>query len=373
MMKKRILLSALLLSSLLLSGCGHKDENPAYIAPALLPSAGVASDIAVVEKKDHKMLKLYDGAVLTHVEELSFSVDGVIGEVLVSPGDLVKKGDRLITLDFEAEREHAENLRISIERKKTSADYDDRIHALNASILITEKEALIASGADKKTIDLKELEIEQAKADRRQASEIAQSEISALSHELALIENFLTNDTVYAPFDGRIARDVEIGAGSRVKAYDTVLYLADHTKLYISTEYISQTTVNSAKRTYARIGANVYEIEYIPTNQSDYLSKLLAGEEIFSGFSIKASEEEIQNIEAGLYAAVIFETNFVEDALLIPQNAVLSDADGKYVYVVGENGEHIKRSIRIKTYVDSLYSVVLEGLEEGESIYVTDK
>ena len=29
--------------------------------------------------------------------------------------------------------------------------------------------------------------------------------------------------------------------------------------------------------------------------------------------------------------------------------------------------------IKIRNYQDSVYSVVLEGLEEGEKIYVTDK
>ena len=80
-----------------------------------------------------------------------------------------------------------------------------------------------------------------------------------------------------------------------------------------------------------------------------------------------------KEVEPGMYCGLVLMHNFVPDQLLIPFNAVLSDTDGKYVYVVGENGEAVKRSIKVRNYQDSVYSVVLEGLEEGEQIYVTDK
>lgn len=41
-------------------------------------------------------------------------------------------------------------------------------------------------------------------------------------------------------------------------------------------------------------------------------------------------------MQAGDYAALIFVNSYQADTLLIPANAVLADAAGKYVYVVGK-------------------------------------
>ena len=55
------------------------------------------------------------------------------------------------------------------------------------------------------------------------------------------------------------------------------------------------------------------------------------------------------------------------------QPAVLADAAGKYVYVVGKNGERVRRDVKLRVPVGAIDAQVLEGLEEGERIYVTDK
>ena len=78
-------------------------------------------------------------------------------------------------------------------------------------------------------------------------------------------------------------------------------------------------------------------------------------------------------MQAGDYAALIFVNSYQPDALLIPANAVLADAAGKYVYVVGKNGERVRRDVKLRVPVGAIDAQVLEGLEEGERIYVTDK
>ena len=43
------------------------------------------------------------------------------------------------------------------------------------------------------------------------------------------------------------------------------------------------------------------------------------------------------------------------------------------MYVVGKNGERVRRDVKLRVPVGAIDAQVLEGLEEGERIYVTDK
>jgi len=301
-------------------------------------------------------------------------VDGYVDEILVKPGDQVKKGDRLITLNLDSQRKRAESLETSIERTRKSNEFNNRMTEIDIAILETELQALIASGASGESVRLKELDIEQKKTDLRQTMETQELNLLSSVRELEELKEVLANDALIAPFDGQIARGISLSEGSAIKAYDTAIQLADNTRVMFTTEYLSETYFRSASGGYyALIGDKRYEVEMDEIDMEDYIAKTLVGDTVYSNFSIIGPEGWENEVSAGEYGVLILVNNFLADQLLIPQNAVLSDTDGKYVYVVGEDGERKKRTIKIRNYGDSLYSVVLEGLEEGERIYVTDK
>ena len=374
MIKSRKTLSflAFCLIASLLTGCTVKEEDAA--APELLPAAGVARDIATVIRADHVTPKLYEAFTTAYTEELSFNVNGVIDDVNVLPGDFVHKGERLVTLNLDSERERAEALSESITRTKAANAYNNHLTEIDIQILEVEKQALIARGASGDEIRLKELDILQKKTDLKQAVEIQNMNLEKSEKELAALNLILSNDAIIAPFDGYVARGIEITKGSSVKAYQTVILLADHTRVKIMSSSVSETTFRTATGGYyAHIGGKQYEVEHIKMDKDEFLAKTLVGDVAYAELQITGPEGWEKEVKPGMYCAIIVNHNFIPDQILIPQNAVLSDTDGKYVYVVGENGESVKRLIKIRNYQDSIYSVVLEGLEEGEQIYVTDK
>ncbi len=374
MRKAKIVFAYALLVLMLvtLSGCGQKQADTA--PPELLPAAGVARDIATVIRADHATPKLYEAFTACHVEELSFNVNGVIDKVYVLPGDFVKKGDRLVTLNLDAERKQAESIMESIDRTEAANAYENRLAEIDIQILEVEKQALIAGGASDEEIRLKELDIHQKKTDLQQAIEVQNMNLSKTYEELMRINAILENDAIIAPFDGYVARGIQVQKGSGVKAYDTVILLADHSRMKIMCESVSESTLRTASGGYyALIGGNEYEVEYIAMDKDEYAARTLVGDVVYAEFNIVGPEGWEKEVEPGQYAGLMLIHNYVPDQLLIPQNAVLTGTDGKYVYVVGEDGESVKRLVKIRNYQDSVYSVVLEGLEEGEKIYVTDK
>ncbi len=363
---------ALLLMLVTLSGCGQKQADTAD--PELLPAAGVARDIAAVIRADHATPKLYEAFTACHVEELSFNVNGVIDQVNVLPGDFVKKGDRLVTLNLDAERSQAESIMESIERTEAANAYTNRLTEIDIQILEVEKQALIAGGASEDEIRLKDMEILQKRTDLEQAIEVQNMNLSKTRTDLEQLEAILANDAIVAPFDGYVARGVEVKKGSSVKAYDTVVLLADHSRIKIMSSSVSETTFRTATGgCYAMINGKRYEVERVVMDKDEYAAKALVGDVMYAEMNITGPEGWEKEVEPGQYVGLMLIHNYLPDQILIPQNAVLTGTDGKYVYIVGENGESIKRLIKIRNYQDSVYSVVLEGLEEGEMIYVTDK
>ena len=370
--KTHALFLALVLIASALTGCTSTKENVS--TPELLPAAGVARDIATVIRADHYSPKMYEAFTAAYTEELSFNVSGVIDEINVLPGDFVHQGDRLVTLNLDAEREQAEALYESIERTKASNYYANRMMEIDIQILEVEKQALIAKGASDDEIRLKELDIYEKKTSLEQAIEVQNMNLSKSESALEDLNLILSNDAIIAPFDGYVSRGIEVKKGSSVKAYQTIILLADHSRVKIMSSAVSESSFRTATGGYyAHIGGKKYEIERVVMEKDEYVAKVLVGDVVYAQLNIVGPEGWEKEVEPGMYCSLVLLHNFVPDQLLIPQNAVLSDTDGKYVYVVGEDGESVKRTIKIRNYADSVYSVVLEGLEEGERIYVTDK
>ena len=89
-----VLAAALLLCPL--TGCG--DSGAAAEAPELIEPVGVDVDTATVKKMDLSGVESYQGQIIPEIKDLYFVNSGNIGEMKVSPGDKVKKGQLLATL-----------------------------------------------------------------------------------------------------------------------------------------------------------------------------------------------------------------------------------------------------------------------------------
>ena len=369
-MRKISFLLIIMLLCVWVCGCSLRGDGSDEEVPELLPAAGVASDVFTVFRGDCYVPKVYDASVIAYVEELSLTQNAYVDEVLVTPGQDVKAGDLLISIDLDSEREQAAALEESIAYTKQINALDNQIAELNIEMLEIELAQLTASGADAQTLELKALDIEAARQSLEHTRQLQQMSLEDSEAQLEKLYATIANDGIYAPFDGRVSNVVELKHGSRITAYDPVIYLADNTRLTISVEYISDSAYAQAGGgVYALINDARYEVERVPIDYNDYLSVVLAGGTVYCEFNIVGEH----TAEAGDYCALVFLNNYSADQLLIPANAFLTDADSKYVYVVGENGARERRDVKVKYVSGAIYAMVTEGLEEGEQIYVTDK
>lgn len=358
---RRLLAAAL--CALCIGGCAHAEE-----APELLEPVGVQLAAAEAVVGDISRITVYNGAVVPHVEELYFTVDGDIEEIYATYGQTVSAGDVLATLDQEAQIEQLEALGEQIDALRSEDDYAGQLARIDREILQLELEALMAQpDRDESAVELKRLDIEEFDLSVELEDEFRQMELDRLEEEYAQLEAELGSAELIAPFDGRVMYMNDVAAGDRVSAYAPLIYLADETRLSIETEYVSEMVMISAVDMYALVGDARCGVEYVPMDTEEYLTRVLSGEELKSSF---AFTEEAENMTAGAYAAVCVETGRVENALIIPRNSLYMEMGVRYVYVV-EDGVRTRREVETGVTND-WQAQITSGLEEGELVYVQD-
>lgn len=361
--KRRILRGlCAVLAAMVLPWCARAEEIPQLIEPA-----GVKLDTAVVRAGEMKKITVYAACVVPHAEGLSFAVDGTVEAVNVIVGQKVRAGDVLMTLDTEAEDERRESLEKQLDALKTDAAYADALAELDRSILQLELEMLGSGGADEKTVALKKLELEQFELDCALERQLTALKTDRLRSEIAQLEAEAGKASLIAPFDGRVVFLADVQTGSRIGAYSALMYLADDSRLSIRSEYISDGLLGAAHDVYALTAGGRCEVLHVPADQKEYISRVLAGESPVSEFEIGPGGEDLA---AGDYAALCVENGYVEHALIVPANALYSDASGRYVYVE-ENGARVRRKVTTGI-VSDWEAQILEGLQEGEVVYVQD-
>ena len=369
-MKKKTL-TALLAALLALSlpGCALRPD--AQSVPALIEPVGVKVDTAVATRGTLYTTSAYEGSLVAAAEELSFEIDGKIGEVNVWPGKWVEEGELLFSLDQSELGKRIASLERQLDYVESNGAYDDAAAEIDIELLDMRLEKLVADGADGKAIDLARLDLEQARLDLRQAKELRALSADSMREELKLLRADYGRNELRAPFPGHVFYLETLVEGTSVQANKTVAYIAnpDDLTLTIST-YLGENKLARATY-YALIGGKKYEIEHVPMTLQEMTSILLSSRSLPTHFRVTGPAEDLGEVSAGQYAAVCLETGRVEDALLIPMGALYYASGERYVYVQTEDGGRERRTVTMGL-TNGLDAQITEGLAEGEIVYVKE-
>ena len=363
-MRRKRWIPAMALLAALLAGCNAQQPQP---TPQLQEPVGILPDTATAYVGELYNMMSFDSAVVPYVEELAFTTDGIIAAVYCYPGMEVEAGAVLAELEIADIEARLQQLETELEHTKTINEYENTLLQLDIEMLQSQLRQLQQSGTSQE-IALKENEIAQKQAILNQNQAMQELELQQLQQEQKKLQAALENNVLRAPFTGRVLSGTALQAGSRVKAYEPVLLLADESKLHLSGAFIKESYLKVADRVYAHIGADQYEIQMRPMDSQEYLAAVLAGKTVNTEFDLVGPENLLSQVEAGQYAAICIITDYVENALLVPTQAVLQDAQGSYVYVA-EDGNHIRRNVKVGQ-TTSYLTQILEGLQEGEVVYV---
>jgi multidrug efflux pump subunit AcrA (membrane-fusion protein) len=358
-----IRLGALLAALLLLAGCAAGGGDGEAV-PALEEPVGLSLDTARVMRGEICEMEAFDFAVAPVTQELCFLTDGEIDEICVNLGQEVRKGDALVRLNVEREREE-------IAKIDERIAYLEKDNALTLEMMRQDIDLLAYEMENRdykeggERDELKQNEMERLKTQLTQEEERQALELAQLKERRAPLEERVAGSALTAPFDGRVIYLPESGA-QQARAGQTLAVLADESRLKLQGAFVSQSVVENAADIWALVGGQKARVEYEPMDSETYISKLLSGEEMDTCFVF--ADGAPKGARAGDYAAVIVKTRVREDVLYIPPNSLLHDAAGYYVYRVGGG---VRERVPVEVgYRNTTAVEIRAGLEEGDEIDV---
>lgn len=342
-----------LLVSTLLVACGGSPDGGMQMPPTPVSVATVVDREIAPWDEFTGRIEAVDNV------EIRPRVGGYLMGVHFEEGALVKKGDRLFSIDDREYRAALASAKADVARAKARLTLAEEEYARS--------EKLIAARAvSEGELQSRRGELLQAQADIEAAQ--ARQRQAALNLQFSHID---------APIDGRVGAAL-VKPGNLVAPGETLLTtVVSVDPIYVTFEgdesawlryqAMRKDGSRAGTRSPVRIGlAN--EVGFPHSGELDFINNALDP----SSGTIRA-RAVLQNSDGllipGLFARVQLQTREQYRALLIHEQAILTDQDRKFVFVVGQGDTAERRDLVLGGSVDGL-RIVESGLQSGDRVVV---
>lgn len=338
--------------TLIVAGCGSQASTGDAMPPAEV-------SIAEVVSRDVQPWDEFTGRVAA-VEsvELRPRVSGYVERVAFKEGQEVAKGELLFVIDQRRYRAELARAEADLARARSEAQ------------LARTQDARAQSLVEAKAISREEFE------SRRAGRSQAEAAVRAAEAAVANARLDLQFTEVRAPIAGRAGRAL-VTAGNLAQADATVLTTLvslDPVHVYFEADeqtwqrYSAQAGDKRAVQDNAvRVGL-AGEDGHPHTGQVDFVDNQVdASTGTIRARAVVANPDRL--LTPGLFARVQLQGRDARRALLIDDQAVLTDQDRKYVYVLGENSTARRKDIQLGRGVGALREVT-DGLQAGDKVVV---
>ncbi|MBM3297357.1 MAG: efflux RND transporter periplasmic adaptor subunit [Candidatus Aminicenantes bacterium] len=281
-------------------------------------------------------------------------IGGKIAAIYVEEGQAVRKGQVLAELDTLAAR---------LQLQQAEAGHLVAEAALKDAL--KNKERLERLRTDKAVSDQ---QVEQVQL----AAEAAAAQYAQAQAALNLARHALDVSIMKAPFDGVIAsRNAEVGdvinplmgGFSAAGSAGGVLTLVDFSRVKIDVEFSQDEVMRLSRGQRALVRVPTFPGRDFPAAVSVVN---LAARPMTKKFGVEVvAENPDRSLRPGTFGEVVFEIATREQALVIPQNAVLDNA---HVFIVRE-GKAVKTAVTLGLQ-NRIWVEVVRGVNEGDLIVV---
>ncbi|MGE7959138.1 efflux RND transporter periplasmic adaptor subunit [Pseudomonas sp. NPDC089530] len=336
---------------LALGGCNDKGEPAAAAAPVV--------EVTTVSLQPVREWDLFNGRLsAVDAVDLRPRVSGYVERIAFREGDEVQKGQTLFVIDPRPYREALASAQARLARARAAVrlatEQDRRGQALVKQAALSREEG-----------DIRSATLAQGVAD-----------VNAAVAEVATAQLNLDFTQVRAPFSGRVGRAM-LTLGNLAQADQSVLTrIVSQDPMYVYFDADEQSLLRYIEQTGAgrrpgvantvRVGlAN--DIGTFPlTGTVDFLDNQVdPATGTIRVRAVLANPE--RKLTAGLFARVRLEGASETRALLIDDRAVLTDQDRKYVYVVGDNNQALRKDVTLGRQLDGR-RVISSGLAAGDRV-----
>ncbi len=362
--------------ALSLTSCAAPAEESHYVAPA-----GVAVQVENVSRTTIATDNRVSGKVASDNETSVFvPTNALCTAVYVAQGDKVEAGDKLCTLDLSA---------TIASHNAASVNYQSMVNQYNAQKSLLEKQIALAENnlaTTQKLLEIgaaSQLEVDQAQIALDQAtmgrdSALAQLEAGIQSGKANLeqvqmvLEHVDDQGNVIAPVAGTVSTLTAVESSFISAAYPVaVIQGAEQMKItvYVSEALIPTLHVGDVADVAIATAGVSFQSEIRSVDRSANPQMGLYGVTL----SVPA---EVTGLLPGMFAEVVFHTDARDNTIVIPTQAIQTNDNVQYVYVV-ENDAAVYTEVTVGLAGNGV-TEVLSGLEEGDVLvtvgqtYLTD-
>lgn len=350
---------ALLIAGVLLVGCQRTDASPPPPPP---PAVTVARALTRTVTETDEFTGHLEAV---HAVEVRPRVSGYVQRVAFTEGARVHKGDLLFVIDprpYQAELARAE---AQLQQARTA-------RALAAADLARAKKLVAVQAISREEFDA-----------RTSADAAGDAEVRAAEAAVETARLDLAWTQVRSPIDGRVGRaELTVGnlaqAGPAGASLLTTVVSLDPMYLYFETDERTYLRYAALASRTARAGRHpsalpitmglVSEHDFPHTGTIDFVDNQV--DPVSGTIRMRAVfRNPDHQLTPGLFARVRLADGRPYAATLVPDGAVGTDQDKKFVYVLGPADTVQYRAIQLGPVVDGL-RVVREGLRPGEPVVI---
>ncbi|MFN3072230.1 efflux RND transporter periplasmic adaptor subunit [Acinetobacter sp. TY2] len=352
------LVSTVVITTVLLMGCAkseNSDQNTAEIPEVTVSALTVqAQSISLIENLPGRV-------VAYRMAEIRPQVGGIVDKVLFKQGSYIQAGQSLFKLNSEIFQADVKSNQASLNRAESEAA---RLQVL----LKRYAELVIVNAISKQEFNNTEAEYRKAKAD------VAQMEAILSRQQLNL-----KYATVTAPISGIIG-ELLVTEGALVSQGDTnaMALIQQINKVYID---VKQSITDYEKLQEALQQGNLsdasHHVEILNSQGQPYS---VTGEILFSDTKVDPDTGDVtirilanndnQKLLPGMYVRVNMSRAKVDNAILVPEQAIQHDISGKAnVTVIDQKGQAQSKTVQLGQRYQNSY-VVTQGIQAGEKIIV---
>ena len=357
-------LGAAVLIALSLAACGEKKEAGGAGAPG--SAAPPPPEVGVITAQPESVgltTELPGRLEASRVAQVRARATGILQKRVFTEGSDVRAGQVLYRVDagpYDAARQSAQAQ--LAQAQATLA---------NASGVVTRYRPLVAANAVSKQ------EFDAAVA----AEKAAQAQVAAARAALRTADINLGYATVTAPISGRIGRSL-VTEGALVSAAEStqLATIQQINPLYVNLTQSASEVMQLQQALRAgklnRSGANAARVEILLDNGQPYAEN---GRLLFTDLTVDPGtgqvslRAEVPNpsllLLPGMYVRARLQQAQVDNAVLLPQQAVTRGSDGDSVMVVNADGTVAPRKVQIAGAKDNQW-IVTGGLNPGEKVMV---
>lgn len=343
----------ILIGMLTITGCGAEE------AETTVQENQITVETVKAQFMDISKSATYTGTVAGKNEvNVLTEASAKITAVYVKPGDYVKAGQTIVSLDTK-DYVNAVSLAENSYQQAQAALKANDVNLQTAKNTLERIKTLYENGS----ATLQELEQAQSAVDLLStgASEV---NVQIAETNLQTAQNQISKCTVCAPISGTIGR-VPVSVGDTAGIGTCVAVISDNSQME------ADITVNEADISYIKVGDPVWV--YVQSSRNEPYNGMISSIDTITqtgkaGYEVKVGlQGSDTNIKSGMFAEVVLNTQSSGSALCLPVNAVITKAGQSIVYVPTDDGRVHQMTVTTGLSNDT-YIEITGGINAGQEV-----